>query len=241
MRLKSSPPSAAYMLQLIGSALVQIISCHQVIIFTNAWLLSIGPLGTNFRHFYMKVRRGCWKWGGGAVCACVCVCGGGGGEVGGGWGWGVIFVVISPSSPTRFLGRFFAPPVAWCLRARQTSWVYMFLSYAISNASFKLWFNPLNSFFLLLSQVVGCKGFFAFAAASLSGAFFSYEVTKSFEPPMFYFISPGLNIAWFINFVVRNIPIPFNLSQEYSLENIQFIVRYFWERPWRRVIKKYRW
>ena len=52
-------------------------------------------------------------------------------------------------------------------------------------------------------------------------------MTKSFEPPTFDFIRPGLNVAQFINFSVRNLPIPYNLSQKYSLENIQFIALCF--------------
>ena len=52
-------------------------------------------------------------------------------------------------------------------------------------------------------------------------------MTKSFKPPTFDFIRPGLNVAQCIDFVVRNLPIPYNLSQKYSLENIQFIVLCF--------------
>ena len=41
----NSPPSAAYMSQLTGSALVQIMACRQATMYTNAGLLSVRPLG----------------------------------------------------------------------------------------------------------------------------------------------------------------------------------------------------
>ena len=43
-------------------------------------------------------------------------------------------------------------------------------------------------------------------------------MTKPFERPMFDFIRTRFNVAQFINFAVRNLPIPYNLSQEYSLK-----------------------
>ena len=49
--INSSPPSAAYMHQWIGSTLVQAMACTywcQAITWTNVASLSIGPLGTNF-------------------------------------------------------------------------------------------------------------------------------------------------------------------------------------------------
>ena len=59
--INSLQPSAAYMRQWIGSALVQInglspIRC-QTIILTNAGLLSIGPLGTNFSEILIKIQN----------------------------------------------------------------------------------------------------------------------------------------------------------------------------------------
>ena len=58
--INSSPPSAAYMHQGIGSALVQIMACpirRQAIIKTSAGLLSIGPLATNFSEILVKIRN----------------------------------------------------------------------------------------------------------------------------------------------------------------------------------------
>ena len=60
--INSSPLSAAYMCQWIGSPLVQIMACgriilHQAIIKTNAGLLSIGPLGTNFSEILIQIQN----------------------------------------------------------------------------------------------------------------------------------------------------------------------------------------
>ena len=59
-RFNSSPPSAAYMRQWIGSALNQIMPFRrQAIIWTNAELLSIGPLGTfrNFNEIRIRIQN----------------------------------------------------------------------------------------------------------------------------------------------------------------------------------------
>ena len=59
----STPPNAAYMRQWIGSALVKVMACRlfelgsQAIIETNAGLLSIGPLGTNFSEILIKIQN----------------------------------------------------------------------------------------------------------------------------------------------------------------------------------------
>ena len=50
------PPSAVNMRQWNGSALVQIMARHQAITRTNADLLSIGPLGTNFSEIRIKLQ-----------------------------------------------------------------------------------------------------------------------------------------------------------------------------------------
>ena len=58
--LNSSPPRAAYMCQWIKSALIQIMASpirHQAIISTNAGLLSIRPLGTNFSQILIKIQN----------------------------------------------------------------------------------------------------------------------------------------------------------------------------------------
>ena len=58
--LNSSPPSAAWMHQWIGSAMVQKITCpirRQAIIYTNAGLLLIGHLATNFSEILIKIRN----------------------------------------------------------------------------------------------------------------------------------------------------------------------------------------
>ena len=55
-------------------------------------------------------------------------------------------------------------------------------------------------------------------------------MTKPFEPLTLGFIRAGLNIAQFINFAVKNLPIPYNLSQGYSWENVQCIVLCAFER-----------
>ena len=59
--INSSPPSAAYMRQWIGSAFVQIIACN---LFSAKSLskpvlgdLSIGPLGTNFSEILIKMQN----------------------------------------------------------------------------------------------------------------------------------------------------------------------------------------
>ena len=52
----SSPSSAAYMRQWIGSALVQIMAIRrQAIIWTNVGILLIGPLGTNFTEISIEI------------------------------------------------------------------------------------------------------------------------------------------------------------------------------------------
>ena len=67
----SSPPSAAYRRQWIRSALVLIMACrlfgNRTIIWTNAVLLSIGPLGTNFSEILINIqnfhsRKFIWKY-----------------------------------------------------------------------------------------------------------------------------------------------------------------------------------
>ena len=50
----SPPPCAAYIRQWIGSALYQIMACR--LFWTNAGLLSIGPLGTNFSEILIKIQ-----------------------------------------------------------------------------------------------------------------------------------------------------------------------------------------
>ena len=64
--INSSPPSATYMRQWIGSALVQIMACLssircQAIIWTNAGLLAIGSLGTNFSEILIKIQNFSFK------------------------------------------------------------------------------------------------------------------------------------------------------------------------------------
>ena len=51
----SSTPSDAHMRQYTRSSLVQILVWRQAIIWTNADLLSIGPLGTNFSEILMGI------------------------------------------------------------------------------------------------------------------------------------------------------------------------------------------
>ena len=58
--INSSPTSAAFMLQWTGSALVQPIR-HQAITWTNAHLLSIGPLGTNFSEIWINIQNFSFK------------------------------------------------------------------------------------------------------------------------------------------------------------------------------------
>ena len=53
----SSPPSAAYIRQWIGSALVQIMACRQAITWANTGLLSIGILGRNFSEILIKIQN----------------------------------------------------------------------------------------------------------------------------------------------------------------------------------------
>ena len=53
----SSPHGAAYMHQWIVSALVQIMACRQAIIWTNAWLLSIGPLVKIFSEIHKNASE----------------------------------------------------------------------------------------------------------------------------------------------------------------------------------------
>ena len=55
--VNSSPPNAAYMRQLIGSALVHIMNWRQAIIFTNAGSLSNGHLGTKFSESLTKSQN----------------------------------------------------------------------------------------------------------------------------------------------------------------------------------------
>ena len=53
--MNSSLSNAAYMRQWIKWALVQIMACQcQAIIYTNAELLSVGPLETNFSEILIK-------------------------------------------------------------------------------------------------------------------------------------------------------------------------------------------
>ena len=58
-RFNSSPPSAAYMRQWTGPALVQGTGIlpirHQAITWTNADFLSFGPLGTNFSEVLIEI------------------------------------------------------------------------------------------------------------------------------------------------------------------------------------------
>ena len=59
--MNSSPPSAAYMCQWIGSALVQIIACClygiKPLSKPNAGLLLIGPIGANFSEISIKIQK----------------------------------------------------------------------------------------------------------------------------------------------------------------------------------------
>ena len=48
----SSPPSATYMRQWTGSALVQIMAWRRI-----GWVIVIGPLGTNFNEILMKIQE----------------------------------------------------------------------------------------------------------------------------------------------------------------------------------------
>ena len=62
----SSLPSAAYMCQCTRSALGQKMAWRQAIIWTNAGILLIGPLGTNFCEVLIKIyifwlKKGIWK------------------------------------------------------------------------------------------------------------------------------------------------------------------------------------
>ena len=62
--LNSSLPSAAYMHQWTGSALVQIMACRlvrQALIWTNAGTLLIWPLGTNFSEMLMEIQTFSFK------------------------------------------------------------------------------------------------------------------------------------------------------------------------------------
>ena len=57
-RINLSPLNAAYMLQWIVSALVEIMVCRpgrQAVFLTNAGLLSIEPLGTNFNEILIEI------------------------------------------------------------------------------------------------------------------------------------------------------------------------------------------
>ena len=59
-----SPSFVAYMRQWFGSALVQKMACpfrRQAIIWTNAGLLSIGPLGTYFSELLIKIPNFIYK------------------------------------------------------------------------------------------------------------------------------------------------------------------------------------
>ena len=53
--VNSSPPSAAYMRQLMGSALVPITAWSRISV--NAVLLLIGILGTNFSEILIKIQK----------------------------------------------------------------------------------------------------------------------------------------------------------------------------------------
>ena len=60
--INSSPPSAAYMHQWTGSALVQIMTCRlpgakPLIMWTNAVISLIEPLGTNFSEIWIKTKN----------------------------------------------------------------------------------------------------------------------------------------------------------------------------------------
>ena len=57
LAFNSSPPSGAYMGQWIGSALVQLMTCHQAIISINRGLSSSGSLGTNFKEILIKIQN----------------------------------------------------------------------------------------------------------------------------------------------------------------------------------------
>ena len=71
--LNSSTLCAAYMRRWTGSALVQAMTCRQAITWTNAGLLTIGPLGTNFTKIrtiiqnvsftkiYLKMSSAKWR------------------------------------------------------------------------------------------------------------------------------------------------------------------------------------
>ena len=52
-----SPPSAAYMSQLTGSALVEIMACRQATIYTNAELLSVRPLGQKTQNTKLAIHE----------------------------------------------------------------------------------------------------------------------------------------------------------------------------------------
>ena len=68
--LNSSPPSATYMHQWTGFALVQVMVCRQAITWTNAAILSIESLGTNineiskqnfsFPEMHLKILSANW-------------------------------------------------------------------------------------------------------------------------------------------------------------------------------------
>ena len=57
--INSFPPSAAYMRQWMGSSLFLIMACRLfgAIIWTNAWLLSIRTLGTNFSKIRINIPK----------------------------------------------------------------------------------------------------------------------------------------------------------------------------------------
>ena len=55
--LNSFPPSAAYMRQWVGLALVQIMAWRRIGDITNAGLLSIVPLGTSLSEILIKIQK----------------------------------------------------------------------------------------------------------------------------------------------------------------------------------------
>ena len=57
IKIISSPPSAAFVRQWIGSALVKVMACRQAITWTNVSLLLIGPLVTNFTEIRNEIQN----------------------------------------------------------------------------------------------------------------------------------------------------------------------------------------
>ena len=67
----NSPPSAAYMSQLTGSALVQIMACRQATMYTNAGLLSVRPLGQKTQNTKLAIHENA---SGNIVCETASIC-----------------------------------------------------------------------------------------------------------------------------------------------------------------------